>query len=49
MPILLKDNINFEGIPTTAGAAVLKDNLGKDAFITSQLKAHGAIILGSRI
>lgn len=46
MPILLKDNINFEGIPTTAGAAVLKDNLGKDAFITSQLKAHGAIILG---
>ncbi len=46
MPILLKDNINAEGMATTAGAAALKDNRTKDAFITAQLKARGALILG---
>lgn len=46
MPILLKDNIGFEGIPTTAGAIVLWDNLAPDAFITKQLKSKGALILG---
>jgi amidase len=46
MPILLKDNINASGIPTTAGAVALKDNLTEDAFIVQQLKKQGAIILG---
>lgn len=46
MPILLKDNINAEGMATTAGAAILKDNFTKDAFITAQLKERGALILG---
>ena len=46
MPILLKDNINTSGIPTTAGAVALKDNLADDAFIVQQLKKQGAIILG---
>ncbi|MEY8847468.1 amidase family protein [Psychroserpens sp. XS_ASV72] len=46
MPILLKDNINAKGIPTTAGALALKNNETEDAFITSQLKSQGAIILG---
>lgn len=46
MPVLLKDNINFEGLPTTAGAVVLKDNFAQDAFIVEKLKANGAIILG---
>ena len=46
MPVLLKDNINTEGMPTTAGAIVLKDNHTGDATIVSNLKRHGAIILG---
>lgn len=46
MPILLKDNINASGMPTTAGAVVLKDNFTEDAFIVKQLKANNAIILG---
>jgi amidase len=46
MPILLKDNINFQGLPTTAGAVVLKDNNARDAFIVERLESNGAIILG---
>lgn len=46
MPILLKDNINFQGLPTTAGAVALQDNQAVDAFIVKRLKASGAIILG---
>jgi amidase len=46
MPILVKDNINTGGLPTTAGAEVLKNNICSDAFIISKLKKQGAIILG---
>lgn len=46
MPILLKDNINASGMPTTAGSIALTDNRTEDAFIVKQLKANGAIILG---
>ncbi len=46
MPILLKDNINAAGMPTTAGAAVLQQNMAEDAFIVKQLKNNGALILG---
>ena len=46
MPILLKDNINASGNPTTAGAVVLAANQTDDAAIVTNLKAHGAIILG---
>ncbi len=46
IPILLKDNIGFESLPTTAGAYSLKNNYTKDAFITKKLKDQGAIILG---
>lgn len=46
MPVLLKDNIDFAGLPTTAGAAALRENMADDAFIASRLKANGAIILG---
>lgn len=46
MPILLKDNINTSGMPTTAGAVALKDNTTEDAFIVKQLKSKGALILG---
>ena len=47
MPILLKDNINTNNMPTTAGAVALKDNQTKnDAFIVEKLKENGALILG---
>ena len=46
IPVLLKDNINAEGMPTTAGAEALRDNYTEDAFIVTQLKKKGALILG---
>ena len=46
MPILLKDNINASGMPTTAGAVALQNNDASDAFIVEQLKKNGALILG---
>ncbi|SEB82435.1 amidase [Tenacibaculum sp. MAR_2009_124] len=47
MPILLKDNINTKNMFTTAGAAVLKNNLpSEDAHIVERLKESGALILG---
>lgn len=46
MPVLLKDNINTEGMATTAGAVALMDNHTSDAFIVKRLKEHGAVILG---
>lgn len=46
MPILLKDNINTQNMPTTAGAVALKNNNTNDAFIAKRLKDEGAIILG---
>ncbi|MEX2470200.1 MAG: amidase family protein [Pseudohongiellaceae bacterium] len=46
MPVLLKDNIGAAGMPTTAGAVALRDNLAGDAFITARLRESGALILG---
>ncbi len=46
IPVLLKDNIDTKGMPTTAGAAALQDNNTEDAFIVQQLKKNGALILG---
>lgn len=46
MPVLLKDNINTKGMPTTAGSVALKNNTTNDAFIVTQLKSKGAVILG---
>ena len=46
MPILLKDNIDFEGLPTTAGASALLNNSTSDAFIVARIKENGGIILG---
>jgi amidase len=46
MPILLKDNIDAQGMPTTAGAIALQNNLTDDAFIVKKLKENGALILG---
>ena len=46
MPILLKDNINFDKLPTTAGAVALQNNIAPNAFIVNQIQAKGGIILG---
>ena len=47
LPILLKDNINTKGMPTTAGAFALKENNNTDdAFIVKKLEKSGALILG---
>jgi len=46
IPILLKDNINFDGLPTTAGAEILKNNIADDSFVVKKLKESGAVILG---
>ncbi|MFT4533241.1 MAG: amidase [Saprospiraceae bacterium] len=46
MPVLLKDNINAQGTPTTAGAIALSNNNTGDATIVKNLKSAGAIILG---
>jgi amidase len=46
IPIIVKDNINTTGMPTTAGSWALRGSTPSDAFIVQQLKAAGAIILG---
>tara|TARA_R110000796_G_scaffold104102_1_gene213800 strand:- start:188006 stop:189724 length:1719 start_codon:yes stop_codon:yes gene_type:complete len=46
MPILLKDNIDTEGMNTTAGAIALQKNKTDNAFIVNALKRNGALILG---
>ncbi|NNF36028.1 MAG: amidase [Saprospiraceae bacterium] len=46
IPLLVKDNINTETLPTTGGSLALKDFVaGEDAFIIQRLKEAGAIIL----
>ena len=46
IPIILKDNVNTTGMPTTAGSFALAKSTPSDAFIAAQLKAAGAIIIG---
>lgn len=46
MPIILKDNINLNGLPTTAGAQAFSNNRDtKDAFIVDRFQEKGAILL----
>ena len=46
IPIIVKDNINTTGMPTTAGSWALAGSTPSDAFIAARLKAAGAIIIG---
>lgn len=47
IPILLKDNIDAVGMPTTAGSYALENNFPKqDSEVAERLRASGAIILG---
>ena len=46
IPIIVKDNVNTTGMPTTAGSWALAGSTPADAFIAARLKAAGAIIIG---
>lgn len=47
VPILIKDNVDVAGMPTTAGSLALAgNNPDRDAPIIAALKAQGALILG---
>ena len=47
MPIIVKDNIDVQGMPTTAGAKSLKDNMpNENAKLIQNLIDKGAIIIG---
>ena len=46
IPVLVKDNIDTTGMPTTAGSLALAGSTPSDAFIVMRLKAAGALILG---
>jgi amidase len=46
LPIIVKDNVNTTGMPTTAGSWALAGSTPDDAFIAQKLKAAGAIIIG---
>lgn len=47
VPILLKDNIDMVGMPTTAGSYALVDNLPvRDSEVARRLRAAGAVLLG---
>jgi amidase len=46
IPIIVKDNIDTTGMPTTAGSWALAGSTPGDAFIAQRLKAAGAITIG---
>src|SRR3954465_2197160 len=46
IPIIVKDNVDTTGMPTTAGSWALAGSMPPDAFIAARLKAAGAIIIG---
>jgi amidase len=46
IPIMLKDNIDTRGMPTTAGSWALAGSTPGDAFIVSRLRHAGAIVIG---
>ncbi|HHO51818.1 MAG TPA: amidase [Deltaproteobacteria bacterium] len=47
LPILLKDNIDAVGLPTTAGSLALARHVpSADAFLTARLREAGAVVLG---
>ena len=46
IPIIVKDNIDTTGMPTTAGSWALAGSTPRNAFIARRLEAAGAIIIG---
>ncbi|MFQ1002894.1 amidase [Modestobacter sp. SSW1-42] len=46
IPVLLKDNVDTEAMPTTAGSRALLGSEPDDATITRRLREAGAVVLG---
>jgi amidase len=46
IPVIVKDNIDTTGMPTTAGSWALAGSTPSDAFIVQRLRAAGALIIG---
>jgi len=46
IPVLVKDNIQVEGMPTTAGSPALLPAEPEDAFLVARLRQAGAVIIG---
>ena len=47
IPVLVKDNLDVAGIPTTAGNVALQNSVpDKDSTVVANLRAAGAVILG---
>ena len=47
VPFALKDIIDYAGLPTTCHSKLMADNIAAaDAFVTTRLKAAGAVMLG---
>ena len=47
IPIIIKDQADVDGMPTTLGSVLFKDHRpGRDCFVAARLKKAGAIFLG---
>jgi amidase len=46
IPMMVKDNIDTTGMPTTAGSLALAGSTPPDAFIVTRLRSAGALIIG---
>ena len=46
IPVIVKDNIDTTGMPTTAGSWALAGSTPSDAFIVQRMRAAGALIIG---
>lgn len=46
IPFAVKDNIDVEGLPTTAACPAYAYNPGADATVVARLRAAGAIVIG---
>src|SRR3954463_4697742 len=47
IPVLVKDNLDAAGMPTTAGSVALENSVpDRDSTVVARLRAAGAVILG---
>ena len=46
IPVLVKDNVQVAGMPTTAGSPALLAAEPDDAFVVARLREAGAVVIG---